>query len=102
MNRICRLLAVAGLLAGLVNSAWSWDLSPKGTRFDRDAVKAWAPNWLDGILTALTDKGLPMFKHPVHEEITHRAYECNYEGATICGDPDAQYARVIEIEVGRK
>jgi hypothetical protein len=92
MKRICRLLAVAGLLAGLANSAWSWDLSPKGTRFDRDAVKAWAPNWLDGILTALTDKGLPMFKHPVHEEITHRAYECNYEGATICGDPDAEYA----------
>ncbi len=92
MNRICRLLAVAGLLAGLASSAWSWDLSSKGTQFDRDAVKAWAPTWLDGILTTLTDKGLPIFKHPVHEEITHRAYECNYEGATICGDPDAQYA----------
>ena len=92
MNRICKLLAVAVLLAGLANSAWSFDLSPKGTRFDRDAVKAWAPSWLDGILTALTDKGLPKFKHPVHEEITHRAYECNFEGATICGDPDAQYA----------
>ena len=92
MNRICRLLAVAGLLAGLASSAWSWDLSSKGTQIDRDAVKACAPTWLDGILTTLTDKGLPIFKHPVHEEITHRAYECNYEGATICGDPDAQYA----------
>jgi hypothetical protein len=92
MNRICSVLLVAGLLAGLANPARSWDLSPKGTRFDQDAVKAWAPKWLDGILTALTDKGLPMFKHPVHEEITHRVYGCNYEGATICGDPDAQYA----------
>ena len=36
--------------------------------------------------------GLEKFKVPVHEEITHRAYECNYEGPTICGDPDAQYA----------
>ena len=92
MNRIFRLLVVAGLLTGLANSAWCFDLSPKGTRFDRDAVKAWAPDWLDRILTAIADRGLPTFKHPVHEEITHRVYGCNYEGATICGDPDAQYA----------
>jgi hypothetical protein len=91
MNRICRLLVVAGFLAGLANSAWSFDLSPKGTRLDRDAVKAWAP-WLDGYLTAIANRGLPNFKHPVHEEITHRIYGCNYEGATICGDPDAQFA----------
>ncbi|OHC62793.1 MAG: hypothetical protein A2045_09060 [Rhodocyclales bacterium GWA2_65_20] len=92
MKRICRLLVVAGLFAGLANSVWSFDLSPKGTRFDRDAVKAWAPSFLDGVLTALTDKGLPKFKHSVHEEITHRAYECNHEGPIICGDPDAQFA----------
>ena len=61
------------------------------TRFDRDAVKAWAI-WWDKILTGITNRGLPIFKHPVHEEITHRIYGCNYEGDTICGDPDAQDA----------
>jgi len=92
MNRIFRILAVAGLVAGLNTFVWSFDLSPKGTRFDRDAVKSWAPSWLDGILTGLADQGLRKFKHPVHEEITHRAYECNYEGPTMCGNPDAQFA----------
>jgi hypothetical protein len=92
MNKIFRLVAIAGLLASLTNSAWSFDLSPKGTRFDQDAVKAWAPTWLDRILTAIANRGLPKFKHPVHEEITHRIYDCNDEGTTICGDPDAQFA----------
>jgi hypothetical protein len=92
MERICRLLVVAGLLAGSANPVWAFDLSPKGTRFDQDAVKAWAPRFLDRILTALANQGLPKFKHPVHEEITHRVYGCNYQDATICGDPDAQFA----------
>lgn len=87
-----KLLVVIGLLAVLTNSAWSFDNSPKGTRFDQDAVKAWAPTWLDGILTKLADRGLPKFKRPVHEEITHRIYKCNYEGEAFCGNPDAQFA----------
>lgn len=70
----------------------AFDLSPKGTRFDRDAVKAWAPSWLDPILTSLAEKGLRKFKSPVHEEITHRIYDCNYEGASICGNPDGEFA----------
>lgn len=91
MKKIGKLLAIAGLLAGFVNSAWSFDLSPKGTRLDRDAVKAWS-SWLDNVLTLIADKGLPRFKHPIHEEITHRAYGCNFEGNPICGNPDAQFA----------
>lgn len=92
MNRICRVLAVAGLVAGMTSTVWSFDLSPKGTRFDRDAVSAWAPSWLDNILTWVADKGLPKFKESVHEEATHRAYGCIYEGPAICGNPDAQFA----------
>lgn len=92
MRRIGAAVVVAGLMAGVACPSWAFDLSPKGTRFDRDAVKAWAPSWLDGILSKLAEKGLPKFKQSVHEEITHRAYECNYEGPGICGNPDAEYA----------
>lgn len=92
MRRFCKVLTVCGLAACVAWPAWSFDLSPKGTRFDRDAVKSWAPSWLDGILSRLAEKGLPRFKESVHEEITHRAYACNYEGASICGNPDAEYA----------
>lgn len=87
-----RLAIVTGMLVGSVFPVHAFDLSPKGTRHDRDAVKAWAPSWLDGILSSLAEKGLPRFKQSVHEEITHRAYECNYEGVGICSNPDAEYA----------
>lgn len=93
MHLSLKLRPLAGCIVALVaTSAWSFDLSPKGTRYDRATVKAWAPTWLDDILSSLADKGLEKFKTPVHEEITHRIYECNYEGPVICGDPDAQYA----------
>lgn len=92
MNGILKAITVFGMLFFSVDAAWAYDLSPKGTRFDRNAVKAWAPGILDNILSALTSQGVRKFKHPVHEEITHRAHECNYEGPDICGDPDAQYA----------
>lgn len=92
MQRSCKLILVTALLAGSVLTAQAFDLSPKGTRHDRDAVKAWAPSWIDGILTTVADKGLTRFKQSVHEEITHRIYECNYEGAGFCGNPDAEFA----------
>lgn len=92
MNGIRRILVSVALLVASAQTSWSFDLSPKGTQFDRDAVKAWAPSWLDGILSRLADKGLPKFKQSVHEEITHRVFECNYEGAAICGNPDAEFA----------
>jgi hypothetical protein len=85
-------MMVTGLAAGSAQTAQAFDLSPKGTRYDRDAVKAWAPSWLDGILSSLAEKGLPRFKQSVHEEITHRAHDCNYEGLGICSNPDAEYA----------
>lgn len=88
---IGKLLTAAGLLVALANNAWSFDVSPKGTRFDQDAVKAWS-KWWDRTISKVTARGLPMFKGAVHEEITHRAYGCTYEGSGICGDPDAQYA----------
>lgn len=91
-NVVARQILTIGLLATSVLQAHAFDLSPKGTRYDRDAVKAWAPSWLDGILSSLAEKGLPRFKQSVHEEITHRAYECNFEGVGICGNPDAEYA----------
>ena len=48
MSEIRRLLVVAGLIVGLANSAWSFDLSPKGTQFDRDTVSEWAM-FLEGV-----------------------------------------------------
>ena len=72
--------------------SFAFDLSPKGTRFDQDAVKEWAPSVIDKILSKLAGKGLEKFKEPVHEEITQRIYGCNYELATLCGDPDGQWA----------
>ena len=92
MQRLSRSIVLSGLLAGCTLTTHAFDLSPKGTHFDRDAVKAWAPSWLDGILSSLADKGLPKFKQSVHEEITHRAHECNFEGNDICSNPDAEYA----------
>lgn len=92
MQRLSRSIVLSGLLAGCTLTTHAFDLSPKGTHFDRDAVKAWAPSWLDGILSSLADKGLPKFKQSVHEEITHRAHECNFEGNGICSNPDAEYA----------
>ncbi len=91
-RKVARLVVITGLLVGSTLPAHAFDLSPKGTRYDRDAVKAWAPSWLDGILSSLAEKGLPRFKQSVHEEITHRAYECNFEGVGICSNPDAEYA----------
>lgn len=91
-NLFARAVVVTGMLLGSTLPVHAFDLSPKGTRHDRDAVKAWAPSWLDGILSSLAEKGLPRFKLSVHEEITHRAYECNFEGIGICSNPDAEYA----------
>jgi hypothetical protein len=91
MSEIRRLLVVAGLIVGLANSAWSFDLSPKGTQFDRDTVSEWAM-FLDSILSSITNRGLPIFKHPVHEGITHLAYGCNRHDINSCYNPDAQYA----------
>ena len=92
MKKILRMAWIGWALVVFVESSFAFDLSPKGTRFDQDAVKAWAPTLLDRILSSLAENGLEKFKEPVHEEITHRAYECNYEGTTICGEPDAQFA----------
>ena len=72
----------------LADTSAAFDLSPKGTKYDQAAVKAWS-SWLDGILSRLADKGLKKFKEPVHEEITHRIFGCNYEGSAICGKVDA-------------
>lgn len=72
-------------------SSWAFDLSPKGTKLDQAAVKEWS-SVLDRILSTLADSGLQKFKESVHEEITHRTFKCNYEGATRCGDPDAEFA----------
>ncbi|SFE12929.1 hypothetical protein [Paracidovorax konjaci] len=92
LQQFCKWTVVSGLLGGSAFTAQAFDLSPKGTRFDRDAVKAWAPSRLDGILSSLAERGLPKFKQSVHEEITHRAHDCNYEGIGICSNPDAEYA----------
>lgn len=91
MKKIQTALAALCLIFGITGSAWSFDLSPKGTKFDQDAVKAWS-GWLDNILSSLANRGLQKFKEPVHEEITHRIHNCNYERSTICGDPDAPFA----------
>jgi hypothetical protein len=84
------LIAIWILVAS--SQIWAYDLSPKGTKFDRAAVQEWAPSLLDRILSTLADKGLEKFKEPVHEEITQRIYGCNYELATICGNPDGEWA----------
>ena len=79
------------LTFGIAGTSGAFDLSPKGTKFDQAAVQEWS-SFLDRILSRLADRGLPKFKESVHEEITHRIYECNYESSAICGNPDAQFA----------
>jgi hypothetical protein len=89
--RTVALAVTVFILLGSVECGRGFDLSPRGTKFDQDAVKSWS-GFLDNLLSKLAGKGLEKFKESVHEEITHRVYECNYEGKTICGDPDAQFA----------
>lgn len=93
LNRVALLCAVISAvpLLSVGTSSWAFDLSSKGTRLDRSAVKEWS-SYLDRILSKLADTGLQKFNEPVHEEITHRTFECNHEGASFCGDPDAQFA----------
>ena len=86
-----RSLCLIILLLSCTQLAWPFDLDPKGTRFDRAAVKKWS-SFLDNLLTKVATLGLEKYKESVHEEITHRIYGCNHETATICGDPDGEFA----------
>lgn len=85
---------IAGMLslAGLLAPAHSFDLSPQGTQFDRDAVKGMSARKLDALLTSIASFLLPKFKEAVHEELTHRSFGCTLEGPVLCGNPDGSFA----------
>lgn len=90
MKKLISLFVTVGIAVNL-SVGHAYDLSPKGTRLDRKIVEKWS-GFLDKYLSRVADKGLAKFKESVHEEITHRVYDCNHEGRDICGDPDAEFA----------
>lgn len=72
------------------NPVLGYDLSPQGTALEHSIARKYY-SWWEGTLAKLAEKGLPHFKHPVHEEITHRIFGCNGD-ADVCGNPDVGFA----------
>lgn len=80
-------VAIALFIAG---QAHAFKLSPTGTSLDRQRAYAKA-GWFDRVQEKLALRGIHHFTEPVHEEITHRIYDCDAD-QNICGDPEGDYA----------
>ena len=85
-----RALLVVSIALVFAGQAHAFKLSPSGTALDRQRAYAKA-GWLERIQQKLALRGIHHFTEPVHEEITHRIYNCDAD-QIICGDPDVEYA----------
>lgn len=70
--------------------AFAFKLSPQGTALEQSVAKKYS-NWWRRVATRLSDRGLPHFTEPVHEEITHRIFDCLGD-QDVCGDPNVGFA----------
>lgn len=68
----------------------SHSLSPEGSRLERTTSQQKAP-WYDAWLTKILGENLHHFSEPVHEELTHRIFDCDGD-RTYCGQVDSEYA----------
>lgn len=80
----CILISLAIYLS--CPDAHAFKLSPQGTALEKSVAKKYS-NWWRRIVASLTEKELPNFSEPVHEEITNRIYGCEGD-ADVCGNPD--------------
>lgn len=79
--------AIALMIAG---QSYAFKLSPSGTALDRQRAYANA-GWFERVQEKLALRGIHHFTESVHEEITHRIYDCDAD-QNICGDQDGDYA----------
>lgn len=84
------------VLLGLLASTWpargalAFNLSPQGTTLERVTAQQLAPwyeRWILGRIQGLVGH----FSEPVHEEITHRIFDCDADGA-YCARVDIDFA----------
>lgn len=89
MKRIRKSVAIAIVLL-IAGHAHAFKLSPTGTSLDRQRAYAKA-GWFELVQEKLALRGIHNFTEPVHEEITHRIYDCDAD-QNICGEPEGDYA----------
>lgn len=90
MQMVRKSVVVAIIAICIAGQAHAFKLSPTGTSLDRQRAYAKA-GWFELVQEKLALRGIHNFTEPVHEEITHRIYECDAD-QNICGDPDGDYA----------
>ena len=85
-------ISVVFVLALCVNSpaVVAFKLSPHGTALEQSVAKKYS-NWWRRVVARLSDKGVLHFTEPVHEEITHRIFDCQGD-QDVCGDPNVGFA----------
>ncbi len=70
--------------------AMAFKLSPSGTALERAVADRYSNYW-DNAMLHVAKKGIEHFTEAVHEEITHRIFDCDGE-ADVCGNPDIGFA----------
>ncbi len=84
------LATFAAVLFTCVPDAMAFNLSPRGTRLEQVTAVQRQP-WYLGWLQRTVEGSIGHFTSPVHEEITHRIYDCDADGA-YCADVDIEFA----------
>jgi hypothetical protein len=89
MKNIRRMFAVFFALL-VIGQAHAFKLSPTGTSLDR--YRAYMNSgFIEWMEQKLALRGVHQFTEPVHEEITHRIYDCDAD-QKICGNAEVEYA----------
>lgn len=81
---------LAAFVAFSPQAGYPHSLSPEGSRLERTTSQQKAP-WYDAWLTRILGGNLRHFSEPVHEELTHRIFDCDGDG-TYCGQVDIEFA----------
>lgn len=85
---------IAGVVAlvsvAVCSEAMAFKLSPSGTALERAVADRYSNYW-DNAMLHVASKGVEHFTEAVHEEITHRIFDCDGE-ADVCGNPDIGFA----------
>jgi hypothetical protein len=74
----------------MCSKAMAFKLSPSGTALERAVADRYSNYW-EGAMRYVASKGVEHFIEPVHEEITHRIFDCEGE-PDVCGNPDIGWA----------
>jgi hypothetical protein len=72
------------------SDAMAFGLSPQGTKLEQVTAVQRQP-WYLGWLQKTVEGSVGHFTTPVHEEVTHRIYECDADGA-YCAKVDIEFA----------